>query len=59
MTDIPLSERLKYGLDDGNTEILPIEFLQKYVAYAHKYVHPRYIRSPFFLKKNICIITIE
>ncbi|RIA90936.1 MCM2/3/5 family-domain-containing protein [Glomus cerebriforme] len=41
MTDIPLSERLKYGLDDENMEILPIELLKKYVAYAHKYVHPR------------------
>ena len=42
MTDIPLSERLKYGLDEENMEFLPIEFLQKYIAYAHQYIHPRY-----------------
>jgi DNA replicative helicase MCM subunit Mcm2 (Cdc46/Mcm family) len=42
-TNVPLSERLKSGLDDENMGILPTEFIQKYVAYAHKYVHPRYI----------------
>ncbi|RHZ87082.1 hypothetical protein Glove_40g95 [Diversispora epigaea] len=35
---LPLSERLKIGTNE-NMELFDIPFLQKYVAYAHKYVH--------------------
>ncbi|CAG8516910.1 9209_t:CDS:10, partial [Scutellospora calospora] len=36
---LPLSKRLKIGTGDKN--VLPIPLLQKYIAYARKYVYPR------------------
>lgn len=35
---LPLSERLKIGSNE-NIELFDIPFLQKYIIYAHKYVH--------------------
>ncbi|CAG8540344.1 2972_t:CDS:10 [Acaulospora morrowiae] len=42
---LPLSEKLKIGMDDENKELLDNAFLQKYVVYAHKYVQPRLSRE--------------
>ncbi|CAG8594700.1 43281_t:CDS:10 [Gigaspora margarita] len=38
---MPLSKRLKVNTEDKNINVLPISLLQKYIAYARKYVHPR------------------
>ncbi|CAG8465967.1 17594_t:CDS:10 [Dentiscutata erythropus] len=38
---LPLSKRLKISTEDENMNVLPIPLLQKYIAYARKYVHPR------------------
>ncbi|KAF0477127.1 DNA helicase MCM8 isoform X1 [Gigaspora margarita] len=38
---MPLSKRLKVSTEDKNINVLPISLLQKYIAYARKYVHPR------------------
>ncbi|CAG8683310.1 11063_t:CDS:10, partial [Cetraspora pellucida] len=38
---LPLSKRLKISTEDKDMTVLPLSLLQKYIAYARKYVHPR------------------